>query len=459
MISMNSGQLLKLFQQIKPGFEHFDFNGVVIDSRKACAGALFVAIKGESFDGHDFVTAAAKKGAVAAVVERALDIAIPQIIVDDCRLALGTLARAWRQQMNAKVVALTGSNGKTTVKEMLGKILECRQPTLKTSGNLNNDIGVPLTLFQLDEKHRFAVIELGANHMQEIRYLVEITQPDVVYVNNARAAHVEGFGSLQNVIRAKGEIYQYCPQQALAVFNEDEDASDYWRSICATENRLSFSMRHVADVSGGYSKCEDGLRLQLKYREDEAQCDLATRGEHNAQNALAAISLGLACGLELQQVCDGLQGFSGVQGRQQFRRGINNSLIIDDSYNANPDSLASAVRVLCDLAGEAWLALGDMAELGEDSMQLHDQAVHDARDAGVSQFFALGDQSCRAADAFGANGHCFTRYDEMAEFLARRLHPEINLLIKGSRAAHMEKLVAALVVNESNHVTGGRRAL
>ena len=450
MIEMSIPQLARLFTQegsVPDGL----FCGVEIDSRKDCAGKLFIAIEGENFDGHDFVVTAVDKGAVAVLVNRQVDVPVPQIGVKDTRQALAQLALSWRQQVNPRVIAITGSNGKTTVKEMLARILTHYHATLKTEGNLNNDIGVPLTLLRLNRDERFAVVEMGANHRDEIRRLLAIAEPDIVYVNNARSAHVEGFGSLQGVIQAKGEMYQYCPAHALAVFNDDEEAVDYWRSICATDRRMSFSSRHYTDVSGSSERLEDGLLLRVKYQQQQADCALGVYGEHNAQNALAAISLALACDLSLDQVVQGLQGFSGVKGRQQFISGINNSRLIDDTYNANPDSLAAAVKVLCSLQGRHWLALGDMAELGERARDYHLQAAKDAHHAGVEAFFALGDMSCQAAEVFGEQGHCFSGHDEMAHFIAERIHSDVVLLVKGSRSAGMEKVVEAL--SQQNHST------
>lgn len=443
MISLHSDQIINLFPQ-NTEISEFYFNGVVIDSRKDCAGALFIAIQGENFNGHDFITAARDKGAAAVMVEHEVDVDIPQMIVEDCRQAMGRLANFWRHQMKAKIIAITGSNGKTTVKEMLGRILASELPTLMTQGNLNNDIGVPLTLFRLSPRHRYAVIEMGANHQHEIHNLLTIAEPDVVYVNNAQNAHVEGFGSRQGVIRAKGEMYLFSSADAVAVFNEDEDAVDYWKSIASSKQQLSFSLRQQSDVTGAFVQQAQTLHIEVNYEQQSADTEIQMQGLHSVQNAVAAITLAIACGFTLQQAAQGLGGFSGVAGRQKFINGVNKSRIIDDSYNANPGSLLAAVNVLCAQPGEAWLALGDMAELGDNAQQLHDQVLTLARDLGVSEFFALGKFSCEAAHLFGSRGYCFDSHEAMAEHLAGRLHNGITLLIKGSRSAGMEKLVAAL---------------
>ena len=456
MIALTSQQLLELFPQ--PGAPEFNFrfSSVETDSRKPCRGALFIALRGEHFDAHDYLQQAAEQGAVAALVEHqnpAVD--IPQIIVDDSLRAMAYLANWWRIRVNPTVVAITGSNGKTTVKEMLARILEADARVLKTPGNFNNAIGVPLTLFSLAESDEFAIIEMGANHRHEIEQLVQIAEPDIVYVNNARQAHLQGFGTLQGVMLAKGEMYQSARADSVAVFNEDEDASEYWKSIAASSTHIGFSLRQYADVSAQILSQQDGLQLEFEIHRHKATTRLQVFGQHNAQNATAAITLAIACGVDLDRACEALDGFSGVPGRQQFYNGLNDSVIIDDSYNANPDSLAAAVQVLCELDGEAWLALGDMAEMGDESMQLHEQALQYARQIGVEQVFALGEMSCRAAAQFERQGHCFESHDDMVNFISPRLHRGVNLLVKGSRSARMEKVVSALRAETSTNQAAG----
>ncbi len=434
--------------------------GVQTDSRSDCEGRLFVAICGEHFDGHDYAAAARAAGAAALLVERELDVDAPQLVVDSSLAALGALAWHWRELMQPKVIAITGSNGKTTVKEMTRRILSrYRAPhqVLATRGNRNNHIGVPLTLLELSPSHRYAVIEMGANHRHEIEKLVAIADPDIVLVNNARSAHMEGFGSLQGVIRAKGEMYECARPDAIAVFNDDEDAVDYWRAIAVPEQPLDFSIRHDADITGGYRQHPDGLSIRYTDGIEDGAFLLAMQGEHNAYNALAAISLAVAAGVPLIDAGRALEGFSGVPGRQQILPGVNRSRLIDDSYNANPDSVAAALRVLHAQSGVRWLALGDMAELGERSEELHRQTVELARTLGVEEFYAYGEQSCRAADVFGKQGFCFSDKALMAEFLAQRLHPEVTLLIKGSRSAGMDELVEALSADPRN--PGGKHAV
>ncbi len=449
MISMSASKLNQLFAQTDPVADDFQVQNVVIDSRLPCNDSLFVAIKGENFDGHDYVAIAREKGALAAVVEHPVNVSIPQFVVTDARVALGQLANAWRHEADPIVIAITGSNGKTTVKEMLASILSANAPTHKTAGNLNNDIGVPLTLFKLEKRHRFAVIEMGANHMGEIRQLLSIADPDIAYINNARAAHVEGFGSVENIIKAKGEMYQFCQAKGLAVFNEDEESCEWWKSISAAQRSLGFSLKHPAEVSARFEHESAGLNLTVSYQGRQASCALKVVGEHNAYNAVAAISLALSCGLSLDQACAGLEGFTGVEGRQQFVEGLNDSVIIDDTYNANPNSLSAAVKVLCNLPGEAWLALGDMAELGEDSLSLHEQSIQEAAQVGVKRLFVLGHHSCEASKKFDGKSYCFNSHVEMSNYLAPRLKKGVNLLVKGSRSAQMEKLVNALAAKQA----------
>ena len=444
MISLDLQTLASILGASGDGLPAAEFTGVAIDSRQSCAGRLFVALRGENFDGHGFLDAARQGGAVAALVESRQDCAIEQIEVDDCRRAMAQLANYWRRHCDPCVLALTGSNGKTTVKEMLYRVLSAQAPTLATRGNLNNDIGVPLTLFELGRDHEFAIVEMGANHRGEIARLAEIAEPDIVYVNNAAASHLEGFGDLQGVIEAKGELYAYCGPEQCAVFNLDEPASSHWRSICAAERQLTCALVQPAEVGARCTLAGDSLQIEFVYRQQTRSCKLGVLGEHNARNALAAVSMALMAGIDLSAAVDALHGFSGVGGRQQVLPGPAGSRIIDDSYNANPASLEAGIRVLCALDGAAWLALGDMAELGSEAEALHRQAAHSARDLGIERLFGIGEMSCIASREFGESGYCYERIEDMANAILAQIHPGVNLLIKGSRSAGMERLVALL---------------
>ncbi len=444
MISLSLNALAEILG-LSPDFTPASgFDGVVIDSRKPCEGRLFVAIGGDNFDGHDYVDAAWRNGAVAALVERRQPGEAVQIEVDDCRQAMGMIANYWRRHCNPCVIALTGSNGKTTVKEMLCRILARQADTLATRGNLNNDLGVPLTLFELMPGQQFAIVEMGANHSGEIARLAEIAQPDIVYVNNAAAAHLAGFGDLQGVIEAKGELYAYCGPGQKALFNADESASGYWRDLCAASKQMDCAIDADADLGARWVLKNQIMRLEFSYNGQTRACEIAAPGEHNARNALAAVSLAILAGVEFAVAVDNLSGFSGVGGRLQILPGPAFSRLIDDSYNANPESLEAGLKVVCSLPGSAWLALGDMAELGAQAGRLHRDAARSARAHGVEKFFGFGEMSCIASREFGASGYCFESIDEMARAILAQLREGVNLLVKGSRAAGMERLVAQL---------------
>ncbi len=444
MISLSLPTLAAVLGVDPGSVPDIEFSGVTIDSRQSCSGKLFVAIKGPNFDGHKFVDAAYRNGAVAALVQHRQPDQIAQIEVADCKQALGQVANYWRHHCDPRVIALTGSNGKTTVKEMLFQILAKQASTLATRGNLNNDIGVPLTLFDLAAEHRYAIIEMGANHRGEIAQLAQIAEPDIVYVNNVAAAHLTGFGDVQGVIEAKGELYAYCGSEQQALFNADEVASQYWHGICSAQTQLSCGLDNNADVGANWSLVDEALRVEFSYRDETRACALGVLGEHNARNALAAVSLATLAGIEFETAVANLDGFSGVKGRLQMLPGPAHSRLIDDSYNANPDSLEAGIKVLCSLQGAAWLALGDMAELGPDAVDIHRQAGRMAREFGVVKLFGVGEMSCVASEEFGASGHCFERIEEMAEAILSQIHQGVNLLVKGSRSAGMERLVTLL---------------
>jgi len=444
MISLSLTSLAEILGASADNLPDPIFSGVTIDSRQSCEGKLFVAIKGDNFDGHSFIDQACQNGAVIALVEQRQPCDIPQIEVADCKQAMGQLANHWRHHCDPCVIALTGSNGKTTVKEMLNQILSRQAATLATSGNFNNDIGVPLTLFELDRNHEFAIIEMGANHRGEIANLARIAEPDIVYVNNVAAAHLAGFGDVQGVIEAKGELYAYCAEQHKALFNVDEVASQYWKSICAAQTQISCGLQNEADVTATWSLAGETLSVEFSYQGSTRDCELGVIGEHNVRNALAAVSLALLSGCDFTAAVENLAGFSGVKGRLQILHGPSRSRLIDDSYNANPDSLEAGIKVLCSLRGSAWLALGDMAELGTEAVALHREAAETAHRNGVEKFFGVGEMSCIASREFGDGGYCCECIEDMAEIILSQIHEGVNLLIKGSRAAGMERLVNLL---------------
>jgi len=430
-----------------------DFAAVSTDSRHLAPGDLFVALAGPHFDGHDFVGQAAVHGAVAAIVSRAVDVAMPLLLVQDTRLALGRLAALWRRAGAARVVAVTGSNGKTTLKEMIAAVLQRRGRVLATAGNLNNDIGVPLTLLRLQDEP-YAVIEMGANHLGEIRYLSELAQPDVAVLNNAGRAHLEGFGSPENVARAKAEIVAGLVPGGVFVYNADSPWAPLWRDLAAGRNCLSFGIDAPADVtSPGSARLEwtDAAfrnRFALRADGDTVEVELALAGAHNRCNALAAAAAARALGCPLADIRDGLAAVAPVRGRLAPQRRADGVWLIDDSYNANPDSVAAAIAVLAAAPGRKILVLGDLAELGPDSLALHAAIGTQARAAGVDLLCTAGSSSEAASRSFGAGARHFAAQPALIDFLREQVEVGDVVLVKGSRSARMEQVVAALAAEE-----------
>lgn len=428
------------------------FTAVSTDTRTLTPGALFVALRGPNFDGHDFVEQARAAGAVAAMVSRAVPTALPLLVVEDTRLALGRLAAAHRAAHNLPLVAVTGSNGKTTVKEMVAAILAQRAPVLATQGNLNNDIGVPLTLLRLAPEHGFAVIEMGANHPGEIAYLTRIARPTVALVTNAGPAHLEGFGSLEGVARAKGEIYEGLSADGVAVINADDAYAPLWDELNRARRRVHFGLNAAAEVRADPASIRFELqdeRLCTAFRlivpNGETDVRLALAGRHNVRNALAAAAAAIALGLGLEEIRAGLEGMRPVPGRLQLKAGRNGARVIDDTYNANPASFQAGIEVLAACPGTRCLVLGDMAELGADAPQLHRQVGEQARRAGIERLYAVGEQSRAAVEGFGAGGCHYADHGELMAALQNELGPGTVVLVKGSRRMRMERVVEALM--------------
>jgi len=421
------------------------FSAVSTDTRSLQPGDLYVALAGENFDGHNYLDQAEKAGAAAAVIQKSVQTNLPRIKVKDTRKALGDLAAAWRQLFNGSVVAITGSNGKTTVKEMTAAILSEQGEVLATKGNFNNDIGLPHTLLRMN-KENYAVIEMGANHSGEIAYLTNVTKPDVAVITNAGPAHLEGFGSIQGVAKAKGEIYQGLDKQGIAVINLDDEYADYWLSLNDQRKTLTFSMDDAsADVCGEWKPATNGGKLNVKFKDESLIIDLQLHGVHNAMNALAAISLAEALQIPRAKMIKALNEFKSVDGRLNFHQ-INDSLVvIDDTYNANPASLKAGIDVLGELSGEHWLVLGDMGELGDEGKNIHfDMGVH-AKKAGVNTLLAVGDASRYAVEAFGAEAMFFETKDDLVKFVKQHESEKVNILVKGSRFMRMEEVVDSLI--------------
>ena len=428
-----------------------EFEQVSTDSRATRAGDLFVALRGERFDGHDFVAAVGAEGACGAIVcadtaEALKGCGLPLVVVADTRLALGRLAAHWRSRFTLPLIAVTGSNGKTTTKEMIAAILAAAhgKAVLATQGNFNNDIGLPLTLLQMQSQHRAAIVEMGMNHPGEIGYLTRIARPTVAVVTNAQRAHLEGMGSLDAVAIEKGTIYDGLGADGVAVVNVDDPHAQLWRDRNAGRKVVTFGLDRPADVSGKVRMHGLDTELHFTTPQGEGAVDLALPGLHNARNALAAIAAALAAGLPLEAVEAGLASFRGVKGRLQRRAGLNGTVVLDDTYNANPDSMRAGIDVLASTIGRKLLVLGDMGEIGDAAAQYHDEIGGDAKSAGIDALFALGDASAVAARNFGQGARHFRKVEELIEALKPELAPGVTVLVKGSRFMRMERVADAI---------------
>ena len=426
--------------------ENITVSGASTDTRTLAAGEIFIALTGPSFDGHDYVSVAEQRNAAAVLVSKRTDTSLPQVMVDDTRLALGRLAKAWRKQFAIPVVGITGSNGKTTVKEMVTSILACEKNVLATKGNLNNDIGMPLTLLQLSPKHTAAVIEMGANHPKEIEYLAGISCPTVAVITNAGPAHLEGFGDLDGVARSKGEIYASLDNNGVAIVNADDKYYTYWQSVCSGKKQFSFGFAAKAD-----------FRIETKAQPVVLQTptgpialNFKLPGKHNLMNALAAAAACQAVGVSNESIKAGLEKMQPVSGRLQLKTGCNGSRVIDDTYNANPASLNAALQVLMEYPGIHLLALGDMGELGSDAEKLHRDAGEQARQSGVNRLYAIGQYARLAAQSFGTNGMVFNDRNSLISELKNELTEDSTLLVKGSRLMRMDEIVNAVIQTGEN---------
>jgi len=413
---------------------------IVTDSRKVHHGALFAALPGSQVDGHDFARSAVNLGAAALLVRRPLDLAVPQLVVEDVLIALGKLAAMLRDRIDPAVVGITGSNGKTTVKELVAGILRLEGEVLATRGNYNNELGVPLSLFELEQKHRFAVLEMGASKGGDIAYLAGIAKPDVGVVTNIGPAHLRGFGSEEGVARAKGEIYAALPADGYAIVNADEPWSDMWYRMNSAKNVITFGCQPAADVR--LSDEEDRPVIVTPAGEFEPR--LLLEGRHNLVNATAATAVAISLGIGLENISKGLESVRPAPGRLNLLHTDAGWTVIDDTYNANPASLYSALQVLASMQGTPWLVLGDMKELGEGGRKLHREVGEAARAMGVRRLFTTGELSVYTAEAFGQGAQHYSNREELAAALLQSLRPDVNCLVKGSRSMGMEAVVAAI---------------
>jgi UDP-N-acetylmuramoyl-tripeptide--D-alanyl-D-alanine ligase len=428
-----------------------EIGAVGIDTRTLQPDALYIAIKGKNFDGHSFVDSALQAGAGALLLEQAAATDLPQIIVTDTHLALAELAGYWRKTLPVKVAGVTGSNGKTTVKEMIAAIFATQGSTLSTQGNLNNDIGVPLTLLKLDDSHRYAVIEMGANHPGEIAYTSRYAQADVSVITNVGAAHIEGFGDINGVAKTKGEIIESLGETGIAVLNRDDDFYDFWLKLAGKRQSVSFGLNagdmRALNVDTSLTPQGFATRFDLKTATEQLPVQLHLAGAHNVKNALAAATVALQFGISLQDIKQGLEQLQPVTGRMQPLLGSKGNIVIDDTYNANPNSLQAALDVLTDCGSDAWLALGAFGELGPDSPAIHAQMGELIKAKSVRRLFATGELARHAVAAFGPGGEFFDNQEQLIETLTKAVTGKETLLVKGSRAQKMENVVAAMVNN------------
>ena len=428
-----------------------NFNGISIDTRTIQPDNLFVALKGENHDSHSFLDEAQKKGAVAALVNRQMPAALPQIIVADTIKALGQLAHFWRNQFSIPLVGLTGSNGKTTLKNMIASILraacEDNDAVLATKGNLNNHIGVPLMLCQLNALHRYAVIEMGTNHFGEIAYLTNLVHPSVAIINNAAPAHLQGLSSVEGVAKAKGEIFLGLAHNGVAVLNKDDAHFLYWKGLIGKHAHLTFGSSSSADVYANIHDSNNPLqqRITIITPVDRLDITLPLLGRHNVMNAVAAAAACTTLHIDGEAIKKGLENIQPEKGRLQMHTFSNDIRLIDDTYNANPVSLQAAVNVLATFSGKRILVLGDMKELGDTAAELHANMGTNIRQAGIEHLFTYGEFSAEVGKNFGNDSaHHFQDKASLVDAVKKYVQPNTVLLVKGSRKMKMENVVDAL---------------
>jgi len=428
------------------------FSGVSTDSRSIRKGDLFVALRGERFDGHDFLSAVAAAGAAAALIDRdcAAALPLPVAAVADTTAALAALAAHWRRRFSIPLIAVAGSNGKTTVKEMIAACLRAGfgdAAVLATQGNLNNHIGLPLTLLGLREIHRAAVVEIGMNHPGETAKLAGIAAPTVALVNNAQREHQEFMHSVADVAEEHAALIRALPEDGVAVINGDDAHAGIWRKAAASRQVRDFGLGGGASVFAQRRAGSSSSILEVTAPEGRAVFELPLAGEHNARNALAAIAAAAAAGVPLAACAGALSRFVAVKGRLQIKNGLHGTILIDDTYNANPDSVRAAIDVLAGTPGRRLLVLGDMGEVGTQGSAFHEEVGVHARQSGVDALYALGELAAASARAFGSGGHHYTRIEDLLADVGGELGPRTVLLVKGSRFMKMERVVRSLEVS------------
>jgi UDP-N-acetylmuramoyl-tripeptide--D-alanyl-D-alanine ligase len=428
------------------------FEGVSTDSRQVSAGALFVALRGETFDAHDFLDQVAARNVAAVVVEKLPDnFPLPALVVPDTLAALGRIGNAWRSQFAIPVIGVTGSNGKTTVKEMIASILAAsvgEDARLATQGNLNNEIGVPLTVMRLTGEHRAAVVELGMNHPGEIARLAAIAAPTVALVNNAQREHQEFMHTVEAVARENGSVLAALPADGVAVFPGDDEYTALWRGLAGDRAVLTFGLTEDCDVRAMYTPSSFGSDLQVTAPQARFAIKLAAAGAHNVRNALAAVASALAAGIAVDAIVRGLEAFAPVSGRLQRKQAVNGATVIDDSYNANPDSVRAAIDVLAQAKAPRILVLGDMGEVGTQGPEFHEEIAAYAASRGIETVLVTG---ALARHMTGAGAQHFEQFDDLLAALDKQLgsKSDATVLVKGSRFMKMERVVQHLVQSQN----------
>ena len=454
MISMSLSELAAILRSTFTTTTNPVFNGLSKDTRTLIPGNVYVAILGESLDGHHYVEEAYQKGAIAAIVSRKVDCPIPQIIVPDTIKALGEIALNWRHRFPIPLVGVTGSNGKTTLKDMIASILRAacagnENQVLATEGNLNNTIGVPFMLARLNAEHRLGVIEMGMNSFGEIEALTQMTEPQVAVITNAAESHLQGVINVAGVAKAKGEIFSGLNPKGIAVLNKDDAHFEYWHDLIDTHKFITFGLQNVADVTATINPCTDLSKQNITLITPLGKIDvcLPLLGKHNVMNAIAAAATGIALNLDLKTIKKGLETVVAAPGRMNEIVFSNGARIIDDSYNANPFSTQAAIYALAKYKGKKILVLADMREMGNDAESLHTLTGKRAREAGVDILFTYGDLAENCTKSFGENATHFTDKTLIAKALLPYLEAGNTILVKGSHSMHMEEVVAELVKN------------